>query len=152
MHFSRPSLDEPLLAELLAQGVVTQSLWNSLTMPDEGNLVDVLSEHGEKFDNEKWAYWLVKQHGCFRMAGLEPDPDFYETLLAWPVKIESHARLFGCFPFKLRDGIAWLACVRPDLRAALEEILTWLGARRRYLFALTPKELKFWIRMKRPAI
>jgi hypothetical protein len=34
----------------------------------------------------------------------------------------------------------------------MEEILTWLEARRRYLFALTPKELKFWTRMKRPAI
>ena len=151
MHFSRPSSDEPLLAELLAQGVVTQSLWNSLAMPEEGNLVDVLIEHGEKFDDEKWAYWLVKQHGCFRMAGLEPEPDFYGTLL-WPARIESHARLFGCFPCKLRDGIACLACVRPDLGVALEEILTWLGARRRYLFALTPKELKFWTRMKRPSI
>ncbi|HWZ95588.1 MAG TPA: hypothetical protein VNW30_10370 [Opitutaceae bacterium] len=151
MHFSRPSSDEPLLAELLAQGVVTQSLWNSLPMPDEGNLVDVLIEHGERFDDEKWAYWLVKQHGCLRMAGLEPDPDFYGAL-SWPAKIETHSRFFGCFPCHLRDGIAGLACVRPDLGAVLEEILTWLGASRRYLFALTPRELKFWTRMKRPAI
>jgi hypothetical protein len=85
------------------------------------------------------------------MAALEPDPDFYGTLL-WPAKIESHARLLGCFPCKLRDGIACLACVRPDLGVVWEEILTWLGARQRYLFALTPKELKFWTRMKRPAI
>ena len=151
MHFSHPSLDEPLLAELLAQGVVTQSVWNSLAMPDEGSLVDVLIAHGDKFDEEKWAYWLVKQHGCVRMPGLEPDPDFYTALL-WPARVESHVRLFGCFPCKLRNGIACLACVRPDLGAILEEILTWLGASRSYLFALTPKELKFWAAMKRPAI
>ena len=151
MHFSHPSADEPLLAELLAQGVVTQSLWNSLAMPEEGNLLDVLIEHGERFDEEKWAYWLVKQHGCFRLAGLEPDLDLYDALL-WPARIESHVRLFGFFPCKLRDGIACLACVRPDLSAVLEEILTWLGARRHYLFALAPKELKYWTRIKRPAI
>jgi hypothetical protein len=34
----------------------------------------------------------------------------------------------------------------------MEEILSWLGARRGYLFALTPRELKFWIKMKRPAV
>ncbi|HSY54761.1 MAG TPA: hypothetical protein VK785_09960 [Opitutaceae bacterium] len=151
MHFSRPSSDEPLLAELLAQGVVTQSLWNSLAMPEEGNLVDVLSAHGKSFDDEKWVYWLLKQYNCIRMAGLEPDQDFYEAL-RWPAKIESGVRLFGCFPCQLRAGIACLACVRPDIGAIAGEILTWLGARRGYFFAITPKELQSWARMKRPAI
>jgi hypothetical protein len=150
MHFSRPSADEPLLAELLAQGVLSQSLWASLPMPDEGNLTDVLIEQGQNFNEEKWAYWLVKQHNCFRMGGLEPDLSFYEAL-RWPAKIESNVRFLGCFPCQLRDGIAFLAGVRPDLGAALEEILSWLGARRHYLFALTPKELMYWTRIKRAA-
>jgi hypothetical protein len=151
MHFTNTKLDEAILSEIFSQEVISQTFWSSLAKPNEGDLTRVLVDHGDKFCDEKWAFWLVKRHGFTRMASLEPDPKFYASL-HWTAQTEKIARIFGCYPFRLRNGIAYLASVRPDLNSCMEELLTWLKATRPYIFAITPKELKFWANLKRATI
>jgi hypothetical protein len=151
MHFTNTKLDDAILGEICSQGVIAQELWSTLAKPDEGDLTSVLVDQGHKFSDEKWAFWLVKRHGFTRMASLEPDHAFYASL-RWTAQTERIARVFGCYPFRLRNGIAYLASVRPDLNSCMEELLTWLKASRPYIFAITPKELKFWANLKRATL
>src|SRR5437016_5640540 len=101
MHFSRPEIDSPLLAELYSQQVISQAAWNAFAKPEEGTLSEVVRDNADQINAQTWAYWLVKRHGFIRIPKLCPEKEFYDSL-RWPAVREKEALHHGCYPLCVR--------------------------------------------------
>ena len=148
MHFTRPEIDSPLLAELYSHQVISQSLWNGLPKPEEGTLTEVVRDGADEINPATWAYWLVKRHNFVRVPNLRPDQDFHDRL-SWPVARELDAAFYGCYPMSIQRTTAHVVSLRPDVKKLLPELLRWLNVARIFFFALIPSELPRWENLQR---
>ncbi len=143
MNFKNPAVDQPLLTELSSQQVITQAEWNAWEKPDEGDLTDVLALHAKMIREQAWVYWLVKRHNLVRVPNPEADQGFLAGL-DWHPKMAAMSEFYGIYPLGRHGSTANFVSLRPDVREQMPDLLSWIGAERYHLFALTPRELTSW--------
>jgi len=111
MFFLNQAKDAPLYQELIREGVMTAGLWDSLPLPSEGHLMDVLIGHRSKISDKPWIDWLIRKHNCTRVPALEPDFTFVKELQRSLVADSLKA---DCFPLRVGNNHLYIGIGRPD--------------------------------------
>jgi hypothetical protein len=130
--------DQPLYQELLREGVMTASLWESLELPPEGYVMDVIIGHRVRFSEKAWVDWLIRKHECTRIPALLPDFEFIKKL---PRELIAECLKCDCYPLQVDTGHVYVGIGRPDYPEVIDQIVTHFGKGVLYRNALTLNEL-----------
>ena len=138
MFFINQSKDTPLLQEIIREGVINAGLWESLTMPAEGYLIDVLVANVAKIPSNPWIDWLVRKHACTRIPAMEPTPAFIKaierTLLGECLKAD-------CYPIQVGENHLYVGIGRPDYPEVAEKLLKYYKKSILYRNSMTINEI-----------
>ena len=123
MHFTHPTADGELMAELRDAGLLTPDSIGRidalLGQPETGTLNDFLLAGAEVIPEKPWLTWLIRRHGCHRFGRV-----FWEgEARAWA---EHGPGEEGNLPYRACDDHSLLVAVlRPDLMTAT--VQRWPG-------------------------
>jgi|GEM_PF-2287153 hypothetical protein len=138
MFFINHGKDNPLLQELIREGVFNSATWESLTMPPEGYLMDVLVNNRAKILERPWLDWLIRKHGCTRVAGMEPTPAFVKAL---DRQLLSECLKMDCYPLLCGENHLYVGIGRPDCPELVSKLLNFYKKKILYNNALTINEV-----------
>ncbi len=111
MFFLNTAKDQPLYQEILRESVINAALWESLELPGEGYLMDVLISNQERISQNAWIDWLIRKHNCTRVPALIPD---YPTIKALPRDLINQCLTGDCYPLLVQDNHLFVGIGRPD--------------------------------------
>lgn len=120
MFFLNIGKDQPLFQELVREGVLSSALWESLDLPSEGYVLDILIGHRARLSSQAWVDWLIRKHDCTRIPSLLPDYTFIKAL---PRELISECLKCDCYPLAADGKHLFIGLGRPDY----PEILTRLS-------------------------
>lgn len=138
MFFLNQAKDTPLLQELLREGVFTSAFWESLPLPADGYLMDVLITHQGKVPERPWLDWLIRRHNCTRIPGMEPPAAFVKSV-SRPLITDSVK--YDCYPLSLGENHLYVGVGRPDYAPHTAALGQFFGKKVVYRNALTIKEI-----------
>ena len=139
MFFINHGKDNPLLQELIREGVFNSATWESLKMPPEGYLMDVLVNNHTKIPEKPWLDWLVRKHGCTRIAGMEPTPAFIKAIER---QLLSECLKMDCYPLLASENHLYVGVGRPDCPELMPRLLNFYKKKILYSNALTVREIQ----------
>lgn len=138
MFFLNQTKDTPLLQELIREGVFNSAFWESLTLPAEGHLMDVLVGHRAKIAENPWIDWLVHKHRCTRIPSMEPSPAFIKSI---DRQLLSESLKTDCYPLVIGENHIYVGIGRPDYPEHPEKLLNFYKKTILYRNALNINEI-----------
>ena len=139
MFFLNHSKDTPLLQELIREGVFNSGFWESLQLPAEGHLMDVLLANYLRVAEKPWLDWLIRKHACTRIPSMEPTAAFIKAV---DRKILSDCIRTDCYPLQVGDNHIFIGLGRPDYPDQLEALSGFYKKSTLYRNALSLAEIQ----------
>ncbi len=138
MFFIDQSKDVPLFHELIREGVFSSAVWDSLPLPPEGKLLDILVSFRAKIPEKPWIDWLIRKHGCTRIPSFEPPPSTFKSL-SRPLLTECLKA--DCYPLLVGENHLFIGIGRPDYKELLGQLSNFYKKKANYHNALSLNEL-----------
>ena len=138
MFFINHAKDNALLQELIREGVFNSALWESLSLPPEGYLMDALLANRSKIPERAWIDWLIRKHQCTRIPALEPTPAFIKAVNR---QILADCLKTDCYPLLAGENHLYVGIGRPDCPESPGRLLNFYKKRILYNNALTLNDI-----------
>lgn len=121
MNFIRRD-DKDLLDDLVENQVFSLADFARLKTPETGHLLHALMDNHTEIRANEWIYWMVRRHGCIRLASVRVPREWIEEQKFSPSLIRE-MRDASLFPFARQDEGWLVAAGRPFDRALWEKKL-----------------------------